>query len=296
LQNVSFLYTPKTININSHKNQKVKLWPDICRLLAEAAASLVPSITNYKDLFMNNIVKAIIGSSLVLISGASFAAILTLEATVRDFQQEHPDFQNGASGLVQGLVADTLGPDGKPVYVGGTSLSSEENFNQWYNDVQGVNQSFQISLVATETFAGSGIFEYTNNAYFPINGQGFGNQGNANNYHFTTEINTLFTYAEGQTFEFSGDDDVWVFINGQLVVDIGGVHPELSDSIDLDTLGLTIGDDYTLDIFHAERQTVGSNFNFTTSARLRSVDVSTPSAFALMLFGVFGLALTARKR
>ena len=69
-------------------------------------------------------------------------------------------------------------------------------------------------------------------------------------------------------FSFDGDDDLWVFINDELVVDLGGVHPAVSGSVDLDTLGLTIGETYDFDLFFAERHTTQSNFRIDTSIDL----------------------------
>jgi fibro-slime domain-containing protein len=176
---------------------------------------------------------------MLMASGIAAASVITLNATVRDFEASHPNFQNQCQpscGVYTGLVGSTLGSDRKPVHVGGTTLTNATDFNQWYNDVSGVNQTFTTSLTATETSPGTGIDTYSNSSYFPINGQGFNSGFFCNNFHFTTEINSQFTYALGQSFSFIGDDDVWVFINDQLVVDLSGVHSSASGSVDIDKL------------------------------------------------------------
>jgi len=196
---------------------------------------------------------------------------IVLNATVRDFRDTHPDFEKGISGLVTGLVQNQLGADNKPIFVGPNgrgAISSTASFNQWYNDDATVNSKTIVPVVLSETAPNTGVYSFQSNAFFPIDGQLFGNQGRAHNYHFTLELHTDFTYRGGEVFQFTGDDDIWVFINNRLVVDLGGVHGAASGSVNLDTLGLTTGSTYKFDFFFAERHTTDSNFRLQTSIGL----------------------------
>lgn len=95
------------------------------------------------------------------------------------------------------------------------------------------------------------------------------------NGSFTTEIHTTIQYqGKAATLEFDGDDDVWVYLNNRLFVDVGGLHSKLpgENSINVEdcngqkcdkTFGLYDGGIYDLKLFHAERARTGSNFKLT---------------------------------
>lgn len=94
--------------------------------------------------------------------------------------------------------------------------------------------------------------------------------GCRHNYSFSMKISAQFQYIPGQYFEFRGDDDVWVYINNRLVVDIGGCHSPVEGAVNLDTLGLIEGKEYPFNIFFSERNATGSNFKMRTSINLQT--------------------------
>lgn len=212
-----------------------------------------------------------------------------LVGVVRDFRgadepDGHPDFQSyQGDSETPGLVESSLGADKKPVYASqceadvtgncpfGQQTTSEERFNEWYRFKDGTNKPYLIYF----QFAPNGdISTFESTRFFPLDGKGWGNSGEdednvSRNFHFTTELHTKFKYVGGETFRFSGDDDLWVFINGRLAIDLGGLHPMVTSEINLDqsagALGIEKGQIYPLELFHAERHTSASNFRVDTN-------------------------------
>lgn len=236
---------------------------------------------------------------------------------------KHPDFESyWGTNVTPGLVGDMLS-GGKPVYTGkceaggpnvgettqcpyGAETTSAESFAQWYANasVPNVMQRFVARLTMNRVEGGGAYRNATfGQQLFPLDSLGWVVTNapgtttpieptfDAHNYNFTSEIRHWFEFKGGEVLTFSGDDDVWVFINGRLALDLGGLHPKESRTIVLDAatgtaacyrsyqpgamtpcaenggqpraLGITPNHVYEMALFHAERATRESNFDLT---------------------------------
>lgn len=184
----------------------------------------------------------------------TWADQIQLTGTIRDFKRGdrvggHSDFEttatvsgHGSYGHVPGMVTMDLSGDGKPIFnsvrPSNNPMTSRELFDQWYRDVPSVNVAIPYTLTLSNgTSAPGGIYTYSNSKFFPIDAQGWGNEsqkdssGKVRNFSFTFELHTSFSYRAGQKFTFVGDDDVWVYINGKKVIDLGGVHSAITGTV-----------------------------------------------------------------
>ena len=205
---------------------------------------------------------------------------LAIAIVYRDFipnsQGGHVDFEN-ATGDDLGIVGCALDDHDKPVYAHTSTPTthSKTAFDQWYRDTAGVNRTVPDRLVVSRTDAGTYVF--ANNEFFPLDGRGWtsdgketamSGNGGMHNFAFTSELRYWFTFSGGEALTFFGDDDVFVFINRTLAMDLGGVHDKRQQTVTLEgakatSLGLSDGGIYEVAVFQAERHTVGSNYMLT---------------------------------
>lgn len=164
------------------------------------------------------------------------------------------------------VVNDTAGTAG---FASTGGIISASTFADWYKDAPGTNLSalHTIELVKSS----SSVYEYLDDAFHPIDGQLFGDEDQAHNNYFTYTISAPFVHhaCAGTFFEFYGADDAWLFVDGKLAMDLGGVLPGTSQYVEIDRIaGLQDGQSYTLQFFYAQRQASQAVFHMRTNMQL----------------------------
>lgn len=231
----------------------------------------------------------------------------------------HPDMDtySGTAKGIPGLLftngdatkTGVLDSEGKPQYkctLGSASactVTSAASFSQWYRDLPGNGTTTRVNFTIPRTLpltkidaSGTYQFDSAGSTFFPIDDvnppSSFGHQyngseaGGDHNFHFTSELRFWFQYDQKAidtppSFDFTGDDDVFVFVNGKLVVDIGGVHTAQDGTVTINPanaalLGLQKDKVYEFALFQAERNRSQSNYKATFKGFARAKSICTP--------------------
>ena len=182
--------------------------------------------------------------------------------------------------------------DGRTVYVFNSGYDGTV-----YDPANGIIYNTQTDTITARKKNGTDEYVRGNilplATFNPIAGMGYGNSGdtyrmardgsqenyyNDTNYNLTLEGHAQFIYYQDADlyFNFTGDDDVYLYINGIRVLDMGGAHSISKAGISLnnvaDICGLKDGEVYDFDFYYMERHGTAANFSIETNIKV--VDAS----------------------
>ncbi len=209
---------------------------------------------------------------------AAYFLLHNLFSTSKGYGQKVNEFR--------GLVLKKTGTDGngRPVYEFNSEYGTAYGSGNANNDYGYAHHIYNTNTTANP-----------NQEFNPLGGLGYGktiskyedwqNTTTAGyddyNYLFTMEGHAQFIYnvEDELYFEFDGDDDVYLYINGVLVLDLGGTHKKSDGRVSINDVaekcGLVDGQAYDFDFYYMERHTTEINFKIETNIQMENPSMET---------------------
>ncbi|MBO4351547.1 MAG: DUF4215 domain-containing protein [Proteobacteria bacterium] len=208
----------------------------------------------------------------------------------------NPDFMCITNATCEGVVAEELDIDNTPSLMPPSNIKTlsvsngnscldlytcPEVFKWWYKDMPGLNRTLNRSLLLNRE-GNENVYKYSSSYFYPIGvDEGYGKEGSngERNGEFSCTIQTYFRFdAKNEELTFAGDDDVWVFFNRRLAIEVAGIHGAwrktvtLTEEVAKEKFHMYAGGIYPIHMFHAERCTGESSFELTLTGFVQMGD------------------------
>jgi fibro-slime domain-containing protein len=172
----------------------------------------------------------------------------------------------------KGLVKDSLDADGLPIWTGKIACDigvAADGPGNWFKP--GRARSEATIRVVLANSGKQGEWSYSNTNFFPLDTVTSIVPRILPNYGFCLHYQFEAENVPGASITVSGDDDIWLFAQKRLALDLGGQHAPDTARLEFWKLGLAQGRTIKLDLFQCERHRVGSSFGISTNALLHPV-------------------------
>jgi hypothetical protein len=229
---------------------------------------------------------------------------ITMSVTYYTVAETDQDMGHLAGGTFSNEVQTSLGADGLPILNTGTygclsgcftstplpkDLTASGEITWWSPSLNNGGAGGASDVVETST--ATITLPYANGSFYPPDGTGPNDSSGFQSAVFSTVLDV--PTEESISFNVGADDVAFVYLDGSIVCDLGGVH---ADSPGTCTSATLTPGDHTLELFYSDLEKTGAALTFGVNTEgITGTAMPEPSSFALLLTALAGFGVVRRR-